>query len=145
MILTNRYNESAAVTSCVRWSFGDNGMPVEIHLDVKYAVHHSKAVLAPSLFQCWPASIVEHGSYTADAIKVASNIAGTPALNHFDFVGVALSVWVPHWWSIFHSWSDVVSIRHLHDLSTAPRNVSGMEGTCWVGILHDCINMCAKG
>ena len=32
--------------------------------------------------------------------------------------------------SIFHSWSDVGSIGHLLDLSTAPRNVSGKEGMC---------------
>ena len=70
---------------------------MDIHLVVKYAVHHSKAILAPYFFQCWPAWIVEQGRYTAGAIKVASNIAGTPALNHFDFVGVALSVLVPHW------------------------------------------------
>ena len=50
---------------------------MDIHLVVKYAVHHSKAVLAPSFFQCW---IVEQGSYTAGAIKVTSNIVGTPAL-----------------------------------------------------------------
>ena len=70
---------------------------MDIHLVVKYAVHHSKSVLAPSFFQCWSALIVEQGSYTAGAIKVASNIAGTPALNHFYLVGVALSVWIPHW------------------------------------------------
>ena len=120
-------------------------LPMDIHLAVKYAVNHSKAVLAMSFLQCWPAKTVEHGSYTAGSIKVASDIAGTPALNHFDFVGVALNVWVPHRWSIFHSWSDVGSISHLLDLSTAPRNVSGKEGTCWVGPLHNCINMCIKG
>ena len=77
--------------------FAAKGLPMDIHLVVKYAVHHSKAVLAPSFFQCWPAYTVEQGSYTAGAIKFASNIAGTPAMNHFDFVGVALSVWIPHW------------------------------------------------
>ena len=70
---------------------------MDTHLLVKYVVHDSKAVLAPSFFQCWPALAVEQGSYTVGAIKVASNIAGTPALNHFDFVGVALSDLIPHW------------------------------------------------
>ena len=44
MILTKRYKESAAVTPCARLSFGENGLPMDIHLVVKYAVHHSKAV-----------------------------------------------------------------------------------------------------
>ena len=70
---------------------------MDIHLVVKYAVHHSKAVLAPSFFQCCPVQTVEQGSHNACAINVARNIAGTPALSHFDFVGVAHSVWVPHW------------------------------------------------
>ena len=70
---------------------------MDIHLVVKYAVHHSKAVLAPSFFQCWPAYTVEQGRYTAGTIKVASDIAGTLALSHFDFLGVVLSVWIPHW------------------------------------------------
>ena len=64
---------------------------------VMYRILYNQVVLAPSFFQCWPALTVEHGSYTAGAIKVPSNMADTPALNHFDFVGVALSVWVPHW------------------------------------------------
>ena len=55
MILTKRYKVSAAVTPCARLSFSDKGLPKDIHLVVKYAVHHSKAVLAPSFFQCWPA------------------------------------------------------------------------------------------
>ena len=55
MILTKRYKESAAVTPCARLSFGEKGLPMDIHLVVKYAVHHSKAVFAPSFFQCWPA------------------------------------------------------------------------------------------
>ena len=41
---------------------------MDIHLVVKYAVHHSKAVLAPSFFQYWPAWTVVHGSYTAGSI-----------------------------------------------------------------------------
>ena len=64
-------------------------------LAVKYAVNHSKAVLVPSFFQCWPVGRVEQRRHTAGAINVTSNIAGTTALNHFNFVGVAL-VWVPH-------------------------------------------------
>ena len=40
---------------------------------------------------------VEQESHTAGVIKVASNIADTLAMNHFDLVGVVLSVWVPHW------------------------------------------------
>ena len=82
---------------CARLNFGEKGLPMDIHLVVKYAVHHSKAVLAPYFFQCWPVSTVEQGSHIAGAIKLASDIAGTPALNHFDFLGVALSVWIPHW------------------------------------------------
>ena len=70
MILTKRYKESAAVTPCARCSFGEKGLPIDIHLVVKYAVHHSKAVLAPSVFQCWPASIVEQGSYAAAKLPV---------------------------------------------------------------------------
>ena len=33
---------------------------MDIHLVVKYAVHHSKAVLAPSFFQCWSACLCYH-------------------------------------------------------------------------------------
>ena len=51
---------------------------MDVHLVVKYAVHHSKAVLAPSFFQCWPTQTDEQVSFTAGVIKVASNIAGTP-------------------------------------------------------------------
>ena len=42
---------------------------MDIHLVVKYAVHHSQAVLAPSFFQCWPVYAFEQGSYTAGAIE----------------------------------------------------------------------------
>ena len=63
--------------------------------------------------------------------------------SHFDFFGVALSMWIPRCWGIFHNWPDVGSINHLLDLSTA--HGSGKEGTCWVSFLHDCINMCIKG
>ena len=70
---------------------------MDVHLVVKYAVHHSKAVLMPSFLQCWPAKRFEQGSHTDGMIKVTSNIADRPALNHLHFVGVALSVWIPHW------------------------------------------------
>ena len=35
-------------------SFGEKILPIDVHLVVKYAVHHSNAVLEPSFFQCWP-------------------------------------------------------------------------------------------
>ena len=60
---------------------------MDVHLVVKYAVHHSKAVLAQFFFQCCPFWRVEQGSYTTGATKVTSNIAGTRALNHFKFAG----------------------------------------------------------
>ena len=34
---------------------------------------------------------------------------------------------------------------YLLDHSAAPINVSGKEGMCWVGFLHNCINICTKG
>ena len=53
-----------AVTSCARRTFGDKGLPMDVHLVVKYVVHHSKAVLASSFFQCWPVLSVLQGSHT---------------------------------------------------------------------------------
>ena len=64
---------------------------------VKYAVHHCKKALTPAFFQCWPVHRFEQESYIGGMIEVASNIADTYALSIFSFVGVALSVWVPHW------------------------------------------------
>ena len=72
-------------------------MPMDVHLVVKYAVHHSNAVLAPSFFQCFPVLRVNQRSYTAVAIIAASNTAGKHVLNHFNFVGIALIACVPHW------------------------------------------------
>ena len=51
MIPTKRYKESAAVTPCAGLSLGEKGLPMDIHLVVKYAVHHNKAVLTPTFFQ----------------------------------------------------------------------------------------------
>ena len=45
--------QSAAVTSCARRDLGGKGQPMDIHLVVKYAVHHNTAVLTPSFFQHW--------------------------------------------------------------------------------------------
>ena len=67
---------------------------------------------------------------TAGANKVASNIEGTPVMNHFNIVGVALSVWIPHCSNIFRNWYNVDIMSHLLEFSAAPRNVSGNEGAC---------------
>ena len=54
-------------------------------------VHHSKAFFLPSsnVYQSRESSKED----TTGVIKVSSNIAGTPAMNHLNYVGVATSVW----------------------------------------------------
>ena len=54
MVLTKWCKETAAVTSCASCSFCEKGLPMYVRLVVKYSVHHSKAVLTPSFYQCWP-------------------------------------------------------------------------------------------
>ena len=75
MVLTTWQKELAAVIPCARLIFGEKGLPIDVHLIVKYAVHHSKAVLMPCFFQCWPVHRFEQGSHTGCAIKVASDNA----------------------------------------------------------------------
>ena len=44
-----------------------------------------------------PAYGVEQARHTAIAIKVVSNMPGTPALNRFNFANVAISLRLAHW------------------------------------------------
>ena len=50
--------------------------------------------------------------------------ASTFTLNHFIFVGIAFSVWVPNWQDVFHTGYDVCDLTSLLDISAMPTNIS---------------------
>ena len=76
------------MTSSATCGLGDEGLPINVHLVVQYAIHHSKGLWC-HLFSNFGQLMEMSKENTASANKVTRNIVDTPALNYFNFDHVA--------------------------------------------------------
>ena len=87
-----------------------------VYHGVDYAVHHHSSASCPTLLECVPLELTEHGGNATCYMVVSSDEPGCTSLHHFQFVDVAGSVWIPYQACVLHLW--VIECREAQRLGS---------------------------
>ena len=101
-------------------------------------IHHYHLELRSAFLECRPLELGQHRRYAAGVMKVSSDEACIPMLDHLQSMDVILGVRVPHCTGILQDRAHEGQIAQCLRLPWAGSDVSLQEGTDSTGFLSYC-------